>query len=190
MYYWDTGDSVTDKNLAFLEHLIAWETQTTPERTHDLAIMVINVSEMLPALVKRHFRLPSPYIGDGAYRWSEAGRIAWVKDMCEAIAEGIEGSYDDPALKKENAPDLTDRPKSVGEAIIEALDRFEASRADNDLIALSVAIRPTNLLYDFQNLEKAHRRKRPARNTTLEGEVYRAISRLRSKTSHLHREKA
>lgn len=178
MHYWRTGDEVTDANLSYLENLARWDSKSGKEQTHQLALAVIRVSPMLPALVSSHFELPSPYIGGGAYDWSDAQRAKWIESMTSAISRGLESASLDEALKRDNSPDFSDRPRSRGEVILEALERFRQSRSNSDLSDLSVAIGPTNLHSYFDELKRALVRKRPSPGSSLEVEILKAIGKL------------
>jgi hypothetical protein len=178
MHYWDTGDRVTDKNLASLERWTLDDVHMNSDQASNFASAMIDMTEMLPRLVKRHFSLPHLFIGDLNSRWTDEQRSAWISGVCQAISSGIEKAASDEALKRENSPDFRDRPKSRGEVVLEALEKFSKSRSRSDLGSLSIAVSSTNLQSEYRDIEKAYERKRPAPNTTLEGEIFRAISAL------------
>lgn len=59
MKYWNTGDVVVDSILQKLEGFGTWRSDSDAESTHQLLSGVIQIQEVLPGLVARHFQFPN-----------------------------------------------------------------------------------------------------------------------------------
>ena len=120
----DTGDPVTDFNLRRLEHLSRNDAQDGDVDLFGIHIRAtIDSFEMLPAAVKRHFRV-NPYVGDYSRPSNAWRRQAWG-ELTARLDEGLTAVTEDAALQRNGGADLGDRPQSRGEQISAICKRLE-----------------------------------------------------------------
>jgi len=67
MKYWNTGDVVVDSILQKLEGFGTWRSDSDAESTHQLLSGVIQIQEVLPGLVARHFQFPNLFVGNAHF---------------------------------------------------------------------------------------------------------------------------
>lgn len=191
MRHWQTGDEATDSNLQYLGSLgIYWETMR-PQDFMDKIHGLIELEQMLPAAVMKHFIWPRMYVGAGPYEWSRAQFVEEAKRLTDAINSGLERAALDETLRRRGGVDLSDRPRSKGEQILAALKGLEERRDQSRMDALRKAARGAPFHYELRAIEQAMNRLRPARGTSsIEETVFRAIYDLRAKASRYHHVKA
>jgi hypothetical protein len=193
MRYWDTPDDATNANLGYLESL---STNDRPpidvEQVNDLFGAVIRVTRMLPAAVMRHFDLPSLYIGGSAERWNADKRLQEVSRLCEALRSGLDLVFADATLQKGGGANFSDRPRTKGESVLDALEAFKREFPDrsysSSLAALSRAAAGTRMNRDVTTIEKIVSRKRWSGPNSPEYEVYRAVGAIEFYAARFHHE--
>jgi hypothetical protein len=190
MKYWDTGDKVVDAILRKLEGFGTWRADSDAESTNQLLSGLINIEKMLPKAVARHFKLPNLYVGDAHFSRSQSYRADLISEITTAISAGLNAVENDQSLKRDNAPDFSDRPKSRGEEILEALARFEKDRDQAALSQLKMAVSPTHLQSQVKTIEMLMTRKRPYGNQSPELAMLRELQRLEFDAQGYHGEKA
>lgn len=192
MRYWDTGDRVVDCLLQKMEGLSSWRDgeDPDPERTHQLLVAVINLQKMLPRAVARHFKFPRLIIGNDHFRLDGSYRRKLVGEITAALATGIAKAAEDPLLKRGGGGDFSDRPKSRGEVILDAIARVNDDRSPAALAALKAAVAPTRLQSRVRTIEKLTTRVRPIGNQSPEAAIYAELYRLESEAEAYHSEMA
>lgn len=105
-----------------------------------------------------------------------SAQFAYALDRIEA---GVEAALKDPALAASTAPDLSDRPRSRGEQVEAAIERFKTERTRAAMDYLLDALHFTPTAAQGRIVEKAYRRKG---QPTLAAELHR----LWSQTWSLH----
>ena len=90
MKYWNTGDVVVDSILQKLEGFGTWRSDSDAESTPQLLSGVIQIQEMLPGLVARHFQFPNLFVGNGHFSGSQDYRRDLIHRITSAISEGLE----------------------------------------------------------------------------------------------------
>jgi hypothetical protein len=188
--YWNTGDSATDANLTYLESLGTPWPGITVEPFMDKVRGAINVTSMLPEAVRRHFALPSLFIGAMAYDWNAERLQAEADKLCAAIEKGLEAAAADPALTRGGGADLSDRPTSRGEDVLAALAVFKASRGDAEYQALRIASPGGPIGAAIEDLGRARKRQRLSGTLSVEQEILRAIGSIEWHASRYHHERA
>lgn len=124
MKYWNTGDAVVDTIFQKLEGFGTWRPDSDAESTQQLLSGVIHIQEMLPRLVARHFRFPNLFVGSAHFSGSQDYRSELILKITSAINSGLETAAADPELNRDSDPDFSDRPRSKGEDILDALADF------------------------------------------------------------------
>lgn len=186
MLYWNTGDRVVDCILTKMEGLSTWRDNAGPEEVHQLLGGIINIEKMLPKAVAKHFKIPNPYVGGSHFDLGDDYRKRLVTGMTTALKEGLQRAAADPALKRDGGADFSDRPRSRGEEIIEAVEAFENEQTQANLSKLRMSISQTNLHYRVQTIEKMFGRTRPIGNQDPKVAMYGELYRLRSEAEGYH----
>lgn len=189
MKYWDTGDRVVDSILQKLEGFSNWRTESDAESTHQLLSGLINIQEMLPAAIAKHFKLPHLYVGDAHFSGSQQYRSELISNISKAVITGLDAAAEDPLLKRDSNPDFSDRPKSRGEEILEAMAEFEKDRDSRSLSRLRMAVSPTRLQSRVKTIEMLMSRKRDYGNQSPELAMLRELQRLESEAQGYHGQK-
>lgn len=190
MRNWNTGDRVTDSNLEALDNMADCARRMEARSLIDLVRTVIGIDDMLPKCVKVHFKFPNLYFGSQADGWSPERRAEFLGKLSEAIKDGLANAESDTNLVKGGGADYSDRPKSRGEAIQEALNAYENTRTRTDLYQLQMAASPTHLASRVKTIEMLSTRKRPHGNQSPEAALLAEISRLEMEASRMHGIKA
>jgi len=195
MRYWDTSDDPTNANLTYLESIAQDRSPTfDAEQVNDKFGAVISMLDVLPKAVLRHFDFPSLYIGGSAVRWSAERRAAEVEKLRKAIADGLDKIAADDCLIHRGTADLSDRKRTRGEVILEALAKFKALFPQRDysgaLTSLRQASFGTSVQRRVDEIDKILARKRWPGPTSKEYEVYRQIGDIEFYAAHYHREAA
>lgn len=188
--YWNTGDKVVDCILQKLEGFSNWRTDSDVESTHQLQSGLINIQEMLPAAVAKHFSLPNLYVGDAHFSGSQNCRSELILNITAAVKAGLDAAAEDPLLERDCNPDFSDRPKSRGEEILEALAQFEKDRDRRALSRLQMAVSPTQLQSRVKTIEMLMCRKRPYGNQSPELAMFGELHRLEFEAQGYHGQKA
>lgn len=177
MFYWNTGDKVVDGLLQSLEGFSKWREESDPESTHQLLSGLIHIQEMLPKAVSSHFGIPDLFVGNAHFDRGEGYRRKLILGITEKLKAGLSSAAQDPRLKKNGGGDFSDRPRSRGEEILEALTRFDADRDVSSLSFLQTAVSSTNLQSRVNTIAMLMTRKRPYGNQSPElamlGELHR-----------------
>lgn len=191
MRHWQTGDVPTDANLTYIENLAQTWPSMTVDQFMDKLRGVIGVERMLPAAVKRHFKLPVLFIGDNAYRW-DAERLAEESaGLCDALKAGLAAVDADPSLKREGNADLSDRPPTRGEEIAAALQAYQADRSNSHLSDLRIACSVQGLHHYIDQLDKWLARKRPSSpDRPIAYEIASVLGDIRRRAGDYHHEPA
>jgi hypothetical protein len=177
--YWNTGDHVTDTNLGYFESIGQYWPDMSVEEFMDKVRAQIDITDMLPKAVLLHFKLPSPFIGAQPYDWSKERLDQRARELTAAITLGIENCAADPTLKLGGGADLSDRPRSEGERVLERLEAFDRHRGDAEFNALAACHVSGDLRAAIEELGRARQRKRPSGNLSPGDLVARAISNIR-----------
>jgi hypothetical protein len=189
MRYWNTGDDATDSNLGYLESLgQVWDGMTV-EHFMDKLRGVIGVEKMLPAAVRQHFSFPYLFIGAAAYSWSKERLRDETAKLCGAINEGLDRVAADASLSRGGGADFSDRPHTVGERVLEALEFFKKHRGSAELSQLRAAIGSAQLHSQMTRLDQALTWKRARGSVSPEQEILRAIGDLEWHASRYHHER-
>lgn len=177
MLYWNTGDRVVDCILRQMEGFSTWREDSDPEQTHQLLGALIGIEKMLPKAVSKHFKLPYLYVGNAHFEQGDIYRRNLISEITTALKEGLEQASADPDLKRDGGADFSDRPRSRGEEILDAIDDFDRERTTAKLSRLKMAISSTNLQYRVNTIEKLISRTRPYQNqdpaVAIGGELHR-----------------
>ena len=190
MKYWNTGDVVVDSILQKLEGFGTWRPDSDAESTHQLLSGVIHIQEMLPGLVARHFRFPNLFVGNAHFSGSQDYRRELIEGITSAIGKGLVAAAADPMLSRDSNPDFSDRPRSRGEEILDALTAFEKDRDQAALSRLKMAVSPTGLQSRVNTIEMLMNRKRPYGNQSPEVALLSELGRLEFEARGYHGQKA
>lgn len=186
----DTGDPVTDFNLRRLEHLSRNDAHGGEIRLFEIHIhATIDSIEMLPAAVKRHFRV-NPYVGDYS-RPSDAWRLKTWTGIAKGLDEGLTGVVDDTILRKGGGADLSDRPPSRGEQITAICKKLEAiydrgGSWDAVVAELERASSGTNVRSEVEAMKRLIAKKRIPDIGAWRSDMIGYIWRASSGAQHLH----
>ena len=187
MRYLRTKDEPTNANLRYLDALAQLWPDLSVEDFMGKIRGVIEVREMLPSAVLRHFRFPMLFIGDAAYSWSPARLRENAEALCVAIGDGLDRVEADISLKKGGEADLSDRPRTKGEEIRAAVRAFQERRGDTELAQLRTAVQSTNLIGRFEKLEHWLGRKRPSSpHRSIEYEIIAAVADIGRRADDFH----
>lgn len=190
MMHWDTGDRVVDSIFRQLEGLSSWRDDADPEQVHQLLCAVIEIKEMLPQAVARHFKFPYLGVGDAHFRNGDDYRRNLVASITKALKAGLDNASIDPLLKRDGGADLGDRPRSRGEEILDAADVFEAEGTVSALAKLQLATSPTRLQSRVKKIALLMSRKRPYGNQEPRVAMLGELHRLRFEAEGYHSQKA
>lgn len=186
----DTGDPVTDFNLRRLEHLSRNDAHRGELGLFGIHIhATIDSLEMLPAVVKRHFRV-SPYVGDYA-RPSDVWRLQTWARIAKDLDEGLTSVMDDSTLQKGGGADLSDRPPSRGEQITAICKKLEAiyhrgGSWDAAVAELERASSGTNVRGEVEAMKRLIAKKRIPDVGAWRSDMIGYIWRANSAAQHLH----
>ncbi|WP_172839615.1 hypothetical protein [Sphingomonas sp. LK11] len=195
MRHWDTVDGPTNANLAYLESIA--QDRKPPfdlEQINNKFGAVIEVTNMLPSAVMRHFDLPFLFIGASAEHWSTERRTAEAQKLCDALMKGLDEIAKDDSLRKGGSAKFSDRKRTRGEVILAAVGKFkEAYRAQNyspSLSSLREAAMGTSIQRRVTEIERILNRARWSGPTSRDYEVYREIGAIEFYASRYHHEPA
>ncbi len=186
----DTGDPVTDFNLRRLEHLSKNDARGGEVGLFEIHIhATINSLEVLPAAVKRHFRV-NPYVGD-YYRASDAWRQKTWAEIAKGTDEALTAVMDDAALQKGGGADLSDRPPSRGEQNSAICKKLEAiydcgGSWDAAVAELERASSGTNVRSEVEAMKRLIAKKRIPAVGAWRSDLIGRIWRAHSAAQHLH----
>lgn len=184
MMIWNTGDAVVDRILLQLEGLSTYRDDSDAERTGQLLSAVIDARDMLPQSVSRHFKLPNLFVGSAHFDRSQDYRRQLISEITDALKSGLADADADPQLKRDNKPDFSDRPHSLGEDILDALKAFRDTRTAASLSRLRASVTPTHLQSRVKTIEMLSTRQRPYGNQSPEvallGELHRLEAEARN----------
>jgi hypothetical protein len=189
MKYWDTGDRVVDSILQKMEGFSNWRADSNAESTHQLLSGLINIQEMLPKAVSKHFDLPYLYVGNSHFSGSQDYRSDLISKTTDALKTGLKAAGEDSTLKRDSEPDFSDRPRSRGEEILDALAQFERDRDRRALSRLQMAVSPTRLQSRVKTIEMLMSRKRPYGNQSPELAMLGELHRLEFEAQGYHGQK-
>ncbi|WP_217272094.1 hypothetical protein [Sphingopyxis sp. BSNA05] len=190
MRYWNTGDSATDKNLGYLESLGSPFNNISVDQYMNKLQGVIGVEKMLPKAVLSHFNLPSLFIGNSAYSWTDERLQENADNLCRAINEGLYNAYNDESLKKGGDADLSDRPLTKGEEIYAAVSAYIDCRGASELHALRMAV-SGSMYHRMKQLDHWLDRKRPSPGgRPIESEIISVLFDIRRYADDFHHEPA
>lgn len=182
--FFDTGDRVIDVYLQKLEGLAAWNLESDAEKTHQLLIGVIHIKEMLPSSVARHFDLPYLQVGNAHFVRGQEYRRKLIWQITNSLSEGLAKVAEDDKLRRQNKPDFSDRPRSKGEEILDALYSYQKERSVDSFLKLKMAAENTSLQWRLNEIAKLVSRKRPIGNqnpgAAIEGHLHRLESEAES----------
>ena len=187
MRQWKTRDEPTNANLRLLEALSrAWPNMDADQATERLTT-IINVDEMLPRAVRAHFRLPSLYVGDAHYRWSQSRLDEWWSELSSAIVAGLDSVEADKELQKGGAANLDDRPPTRGEELSDSCRAYSQHASSTTLDALRIACSAPGLGEYYQRLTYWLGRKRPAPGRrSIASEIWIALSNIEARADYYH----
>lgn len=157
-----TGDRATDQNLELLGQLSVDHGDYDRDHFLDLVRAVIGIDKMLPYAVKRHFKLPFLWVGDGPYRWGDVQVRERTIELRTALASGLAKVRADPLLVGGNGVTKADRPQTRCEQIESALQAYREIRGPAEFQALRLAVSGTSLQHKVEELERWLKRKRPS----------------------------
>lgn len=187
--YWNTDDRVVDSILQQMESFSRWDENSDPERTDQLLSGLIHIQEMLPAAVAKHFKLPNLYVAGAHFSRSQNYRSDLISKITASLNAGLEAVANDPTLRRESNPDFSDRPKSRGEEILDALAQFQKDRDRKALSRLQMAVSPTRLQSRVKAIEMLMNRKRPYGNQSPELAMLGELHRLEFEAQAYHGQK-
>lgn len=179
MMNWDTGDKVVNRNLYALEGYANWREDSDAGLTDQLVGAMINLEEMMPKAIRIHFKLPNLFIGDAHFRNDQEYRAGFIKKLNASLSVGLESAAADPTLNRGGGADFSDRPKSRGEVILDALGDYERTRDQSAMARLKDAVSPTRLQSRVQSIEMLRTRKRTYGNQSPEVATLSELHRLR-----------
>ena len=113
-----------------------------------------------------------------------------IERITSAIGKGLEAAAADPMLARDSNPDFSDRPRSRGEEILDALTAFEKERDQTALSRLKMAVSPTGLQSRVNTIEMLMNRKRPYGNQSPEVALLSELGRLEFEARGYHGQKA
>lgn len=113
-----------------------------------------------------------------------------IERITSAIGKGLEAAAADPMLARDSNPDFSDRPRSRGEEILDALTAFEKERDQTALSRLKMAVSPTGLQSRVKTIEMLMNRKRPYGNQSPEVALLSELGRLEFEARGYHGQKA
>ncbi|WP_198672380.1 hypothetical protein, partial [Pseudogemmobacter bohemicus] len=151
-----------------LESIDEWGSEPNAQSVQQLLTIVINAETMLPAAVKKHFRFPNPYVRDDHERRNQDYRNDLTNRIIAANRAGLDSADADPSLRRGGGADLSDRPRSQGELILEMLTAFEETRSSAAFHRLYAAVSPTTLQGRIRTIEMLMKRKKPYGNQSPE----------------------
>lgn len=181
MLHFNTGDRVTDSNLSILDHL-ARPSQVTDYAEHmqQWLVSAIDTVDMLPAAFRNEVRI-NFYIGDAHFRWTQERRSAeWMKMIAE-LRDALDRISCDATLKARSE----DRPKSLGEEIIELCDKLSTkmhgSTDFKSIVAELVRISKYQARNDALELQRLSQKRRVD-----QFELVQVTDHLRTVATRLH----
>lgn len=187
MRYFRTKDEPTNANLRYLDALAHFWPDLSVEDFMGKIRGAIEVREMLPSAVLRHFQFPMLFIGDAAYSWSPERLREKAKALCTAIVDGLDRVEADHSLNKGGEADLSDRPRTKGEELRAAVRAFQDRRSATELAQLRTAVQSTDLIRRFEKLEHWLGRKRPSSpHRSVEYEVISAAADIGRRADDYH----
>jgi hypothetical protein len=186
LYTWNTGDPATDSNLRKLEGGSRWRIGSDAEQVHQLLLLCIAVEKMLPKAVRRHFDLPNLFTGESHFTLGQAYRDRLVSEITTALQRGLEAVEADPTLRRDGGADLSDRPRTKGEAIKEAIRAFSKAEDARALSALRQAVYGTHLTGRVEKISELMNRKRSYGNQSPRLAMLGELGRLDIEASHCH----
>lgn len=154
-----TGDAVTDMNLTRLFSACSYRGSQDLSHATALQTVINRAKAMLPEAVDKHFRWPVAWSRFAAHDAAGAAVRSWIGDAVSSLEAGLEEVLKDPALAAAAKPDLSDRPRSRGEQVEAAIDRFKAERTGAAMGYLLDSLQFTPLAAQGRTVEKAYRRK-------------------------------
>lgn len=186
----DTGDLVTDFNLSRLEHLAGNDAHGGDVGLFEIHIhATIDSLEMLPAAVRRHFRV-NPYVGD-YFRPNDEWRLKRWVEISKGLDDALTEVANDPDLQKGGAADLSDRPPSRGEQIAEICKKLEAiyergGSWEAAVAELERASSGTNVRSEVEAMKRLIAKKRIPDVGAWRSDMIGYIWRSKSAAQHLH----
>jgi len=189
MMDWNTGDRVVDHVLRNLEGFSTWREDSDAESTGQFLSGVISGRDMLPQAAARHFQLPNLFVGSAHFDRSQDYRRQLISEITSALKSGLVEAKADPQLECESGTDFSDRPRSRGEDILEALKEFSENRSKASLSRLRAAVSPTHLQSRLKTIEMLTTRQRPYGNQSPELALLGELHRLESEAKNYFGEK-
>lgn len=189
MMDWNTGDRVVDHVLRNLEGLSTWREDSDAESTGQFLSGVISGRDMLPQAVARHFQLPNLFVGSAHFDRSQDYRRQLISEITIALKSGLVEAKADPQLERESGTDFSDRPRSRGEDILEALKEFNGDRSKASLSRLRATVSPTHLQSRVKTIEMLTTRQRPYGNQSPELALLGELHRLEAEAKNYFGEK-
>ncbi|WP_143043403.1 hypothetical protein [Sphingopyxis sp. YR583] len=188
---WKTRDEPTNANLRLLESMSrAWPNMNADQATQRLTT-IISIDDMLPKAVRAHFRLPSLYIGNAHYSWSQARLDEWWSELSSAIVVGLDAVEADKDLQKGGAATLDDRPPTRGEELNDACRAYSQHANSTTLDDLRLACSAPGLGQYFERLTYWLGRKRPAPGRRpIASELWIALSNIEARADYYHHHRA
>lgn len=190
MEYWDTGDKVIDCILRKIEGFSTWQTDADGESTHQLISGLIKIQEVFPKSVAAHFNIPYLYVGSAHFDRDQKYRAKFIGDINLALKSGLENIAKDPSFKKGGGADFSDRPRSRGEEILDAVRAFKNEHSHSNLNQLQRAVAPTHLQARVQTIEMLMSRQRPYGNQSPKLAILGELHRLEFEAEGYHGQKA
>lgn len=163
--YFDTGDHVTDHNLARLDHFASQAWYGDASTMHDWICGIIDSQKLLPPAVSKHFSKGSYYTGSQHFETDDAGRKRLWERLAAQLKSEVDAVLADPGLKREAAPDLSGRPQSLGERLVKICDQLlQAISKGGDVDGLATRLEHeasgTEVAYNARQIRKLLGRKR------------------------------
>lgn len=185
-YTWDTGDPATDSNLQKLEAAAKWRIGSDARQVHQLLLLCISVEKMLPKAVRRHFALPYLFIGNSHETYGQAYRDDLVSKITTAIERGLDAVESDHSLHRGGGADLSDRPRTKGEAVQDAIQAFRKSEDAQALSLLRQAACDMDLNNRVEKISDLMKRKRNYGNQSPRQAMLGELHRLEMEASQCH----
>lgn len=191
MRVWKTRDEPTNSNLALLETTVRPGQSLTADSLTSRVRAIIQIEEMLPGVVRLHFRLPYLFIGNAQYDWSQERLEEWWSELTAAIEAGLHAVEADTSLQKGGSAALNDRPPTRGEELKAVCRAYSNYRSAENLGALRLACSAPGLGTYFDRLTYWLGRKRPASGRRpIASEIWIALSNIETQIDYYHHYKA
>ncbi|MBN9438941.1 hypothetical protein [Bosea sp. (in: a-proteobacteria)] len=151
---------------------------------HNWICAIIESLKLLPSSVANHFRVGSYFIGGAHFETNDEGRQRLWQRLGAQLKGEIDAVLADPALKRAEAPDLSDRPTTKGERLVKICDELQqalTSGRDADQIAarLEREASGTPVAFDARQIRKLLAKRRISDLAQHQADLYRLVGHAR-----------